>query len=110
MTSLMTNEQIDFILRELIGFDTYTLVINPSHDFNYLGITECIGYDDVQRIKSNIIDIYPVESDDIKNVTDVFRSNDVDLGCYRYVAAVKEADAVSYMLLWGDINLEENFQ
>jgi hypothetical protein len=106
----MTNEQIDFLLSELIGFDTYTLVVNPSHDFDYLGLTECIGYDDTIRIKSNIIDIYPVESDDIKNVTDVFRSNDVDLDYYSHVAAVKEADAVSYMLLWGDINLEENFQ
>lgn len=109
MTTL-TNAQVSFLLSNLVGNNTYSVVDQPSNRHNFLGISpEYFTPEDIEKIKMSNIKVYSINDKDVDDVIIVCEDNDVKISEYSHVLELKEGDSVTYLLLWGDITYDIHF-
>lgn len=102
----LTNKQIAFLLNNLVGNNTYTILDEPNNRFNFMGISETVDRELYDRALANCKEVYPINSRELFFVLKTYEDNGVDLKDYTYVMEMKDGESTIYILLWGTITYD----
>lgn len=110
-TNNITSAQIYHLLKNLVGNNTYTIVDSPSNRFNFLGMSDTITTEDLDKVKGLEITAYPITNskDEENRALEVFEENGVDLWNYTHVLEIQDGEDATYWLLWGEITFDVHF-
>lgn len=109
MTTL-TNAQVSFLLSNIVGNNTYSVVDQPSNRYNFLGVNpEYFTQEDIDSLVKSNIKVFSVNDKEVDDVIIVCEDNDVKIAEYSHVLELKADNTSTYLLLWGDITYDIHF-